>query len=391
MLKKVKIKNIRPNPFRNVERYPIREEKVEALIKSFKATGGVWPVILGREAGSHVEIPFGHHRKTAWERVMKPSDEIEVNIMELSDTDMIKMMAHENLEEWGTSAIVEIETVAAVVKAYAEGKIELNGLPKDTSKSLIRFAASFIPGQRSALSTDRPYTIDSVGKFLGWVTADGHAQKKVGVALTALQFIEEGILTEDQFTGLKTKEAEELVRQTRARKEEREREAKEAEKRAIEAEERAHIAESLQARRLAEEQKKYQEEKALAARKRGKEEASRVGKYLSEGMRKGTIATKQAQAEADKIVGLQRRERELRSINNAARQLVTAIDKLFDTDNYAAKTNALIREAAHMDIGVRDALIEALESLAERVSRYASGLNRVQMPQAKVDERLLHG
>jgi ParB-like nuclease domain len=389
MLKKIKIKNIKPNPFRNVERYPIREEKVEALIKSYEATGGVWPVILGREVGSHVEIPFGHHRKVAWERTLNASDEIEVNIMELSDTDMLKMMAHENLEEWGTSAIVEIETVSAVVKAYAEGKIELNGLPEKTKNVYVRYAPSFLPATCAPLSGAHPYTIESIASFLGWLKPSGRPQEKVATALTALQFIEEEILTEDQFTGLTTKEAEELVRQSRARKEERESEAREADKRAREAEERARATENRQAKKLAEDQKKYQEDKALAARKKGKEEASRVGKYLSEGMRGRTIAIKQAQAEADKIVGLQRRERELRGINNAGRQLVLAIDKLFDTDNYAAKTSALIREAAHMDSGVREALIEALESLAERVSRYAAGLNRVQIPQAKVDERLL--
>jgi hypothetical protein len=395
MLKRIKIKNIKPNPFRSIERYPIREEKVEALIKSFKSAGGIWPVILGRENGSFVEIPFGHHRKEAWERTLKPNDEIEVNILNLSDTEMLKMMAHENMEEWGTSAIVEIETVSAVVHAYAEGKIHLNGIGNKAHKTAIRYAPSFIPGS-ALLGSAHPYTAESVARFLGWMQVDKETkqltdkpQQKIITALTALQFIEEEILTEDDFLGLKTKEAEELVRQARARKEEREREAKEAEKQAREAAERVKSAETSQARRLAEEQQEYAETKATTARKKGREEASRVGKYLSQGMQKGEIAASQAEAEASKIIGVPRRERELRGINNAARQLVTSIDKLFDTDNYAFKVNALIREAAHMDIGVRGALVKSLDSLIGRISDYSTELSQVEIKRAKIDERLL--
>lgn len=51
---------------------------------------------------------------------------------------------------------------------------------------------------------DRPYTAETVGRFLGWVKRGGRVQDKVKTALTALQFIEEGILTEKDFEGLGT-------------------------------------------------------------------------------------------------------------------------------------------------------------------------------------------
>jgi hypothetical protein len=69
-----------------------------------------------------------------------------------------------------------------VVEAYANGKIELNGLSKDTPKATVRYAPSFIPGRVGDTRT-RPYVLDSVAKFLGWTVSDGHAQKKVSVAL----------------------------------------------------------------------------------------------------------------------------------------------------------------------------------------------------------------
>jgi hypothetical protein len=38
---------------------------------------------------------------------------------------MLRMMADENLEEWGHSATVEMETIEAVIGAYGRGEIEL--------------------------------------------------------------------------------------------------------------------------------------------------------------------------------------------------------------------------------------------------------------------------
>jgi hypothetical protein len=365
---KVKIKNIKPNPFRKIERYPIREEKVQALIKSFEATG-IWPVILGRQVGSYIEIPFGHHRKAAWERLFKPNDEIEITPQVLSDTDMLKMMAHENMEEWGTSAIVEIETIAAVVEAYAEGKIELNGLPKDTRKSAIRYAPSYVSG-RLQESCDRPYTLNSVASFLGWVYDNGKPFNKVGTSLAALQLIEEGILTTDHFEGLKTTQAEELVKETRARKEQREAEAKESEVRRQQAEKRARDAETYQARKVAEEQEAYHAEQAEKKRRKGKEEATRVGAHLSRGIKAGKIALQDVASEADKQVGLDRKERKLRNINSAVRNVIKKLDQLLDSDNLTFQLRALAQDVDHIDVGLAETLMDSFDSLIKRAESF---------------------
>jgi hypothetical protein len=385
MLQKIKIKNIKPNPFRNVERYPIREEKVQALIQSFEATT-IWPVLLGRQVGPNVEIPFGHHRKTAWERIMKPSDEIEINIMALSDTDMIKMMAHENLEEWGTTAIVEIETVAAVVQAYAAGKIELNGLPAKTNRALIRYAPSF--SECSDKLSEHPYTAYSIASFLGWIYKSGEPHRKIYMALSALELIERGILTEDSFLELTSNQAENLVGESKARFEEGEREAKRLEAQAKEAKERANKAPTAQTRKLAEEQERYAQEKANKARERGATEAKTVGKHLSSGMREGRIATRDAKAQANKIVGLPKQERELRSINTAARQVTLGLDKILVDDSYREKLKALALDNVYIDPGVREMLIGALESLSERALDFARRLQPV-IKNAKAESKLL--
>jgi hypothetical protein len=388
LTKKIKIRTIRPNPFRIIERYPIREEKVGALERSFVATG-IWPVIIGRERDGFVEIPFGHHRKAAWERVLKPDDEIEVHIMNLSDADMIKMMAHENMEEWGTSAIVEIETIAAVVKAYAQGKIELNGLSEKTNKGIIRYAPSFLVGPSASRSGEHPYTLQSVGEFLGWLKPNGEAQNKVSVALTALQLIEEGILTEEHFNGLKTKEAENLVRETRARKEQREVEAREAEKEKEAARKKAEQATDREARKLAREQERYHEHKAEEIRKKGREEAARVGKHLSRGMKAGEIAATKAREEASKVVGISGKPRELKMINSAVHSFITSLNGLFDGDSYDDKLSALTRDAIYMDSGLKEALVMTLDKLMERIGKHRKALNRISIKSAKEPQHLL--
>jgi hypothetical protein len=59
--------------------------------------------------------------------------------------------------------------------------LTMNGLSKETTKAVIRYAPAYTPG-RVVHSTTRPYSQDSVAKFLGWTISDGHAQKKVGTA-----------------------------------------------------------------------------------------------------------------------------------------------------------------------------------------------------------------
>jgi hypothetical protein len=75
-----------------------------------------------------------------------------------------------------------------------QGKIRLREVPKATHTTAIRYAPSFMEGYDTLQSASYPYTPHTVAEFLGWLKPDGRAQDKVYSALTALQFIEEGIL-----------------------------------------------------------------------------------------------------------------------------------------------------------------------------------------------------
>jgi ParB-like chromosome segregation protein Spo0J len=211
----VAIKDILPNPFRNIEHYPINREKVEALKASMDRTE-FWDNILGRKrADGKIEQAYGHHRKIALLEHYGANHKVEITIRDLSDGDMIVIMAQENMEEWSTSAIVEIETVEAVVKAFAEGKITLSAVDRKSKKGIVRYAPSFIPDDPRAEKI-MAYTAQSVADFLGWVQPKNkEAQTKVHTALTALQYIEEGIVKLSAFEGLGTKGIEVVIIEAR--------------------------------------------------------------------------------------------------------------------------------------------------------------------------------
>src|SRR5262245_24310269 len=100
-----KLKDIKPNPFRHIERYPIKPEKVAALRESLRTTG-YWGNIVARLMNGTAEIAYGHHRLNAMreEYAKEPDKEISLLIQDLDDEAMLQIMARENMEEWGTSA-----------------------------------------------------------------------------------------------------------------------------------------------------------------------------------------------------------------------------------------------------------------------------------------------
>jgi ParB-like nuclease domain len=210
---KIKIKDVLPNPFRNVEHYKINRKKVEQLIKSFETTS-VWPVLIARKASTNgsVELAFGHHRKVAIEERYGKNHEIEVIIQPLNDEQMLKYMANENQTDFASSFVTDVETVDAVVKAFGAGKITLNKAQASGRSGIstfrFRYAPLFgfdLPIEKT--NTEKAYTAQTVAEFLGWVKGTKQAQNRVCLALTALELIEEGYLKLSQLNDQNSTEA----------------------------------------------------------------------------------------------------------------------------------------------------------------------------------------
>lgn len=306
---KFKISDIDANPFRHIERYPIREDKIAALRESITTTG-FWDNIVGRKVGGRVQIAYGHHRREALLREYPPDHTIGIVVRNFTDEQMLQIMARENMEEWGSSAAVEIETIDAVVQAYGAGQIELvrpeYGGHRGLRESQVRFAPSFVLGLVTPQSRDYPYTAQSVAEFLGWTFGVGEkrmAQDKVHSALAALALIEQKHLSRDDFLGLSTDQAAALVDETRAALRIAQREAEDEARRAAalelqrrQAEERAREAAERQAEAL---------ERAKAAQEQA--EKDRAERDFNE-QRERAERAEQEQRRAEARAEAQRRE-----------------------------------------------------------------------------------
>lgn len=110
---KVQLKQLKPNPFRNLPHYPIDKDKIAKLKSSIKRTG-FWDNLVARKAADgDVEIAYGHHRRQALLDMYPGTHEVNVIVRELGDGDMIKVMADENDEVYNLTPAVINETVLA--------------------------------------------------------------------------------------------------------------------------------------------------------------------------------------------------------------------------------------------------------------------------------------
>lgn len=114
---KIKVRNLLPNPFRNIDAYPIDREKIRQLRNSIRETS-FWNNILARPAPKNgkFEIAYGHHRLVAIKEELGEEIVVDIPVRDLSDENMLKIMANENMQEWSTDWRVIVETVKAAKK-----------------------------------------------------------------------------------------------------------------------------------------------------------------------------------------------------------------------------------------------------------------------------------
>lgn len=189
--KEFTLNKILPNPFRNIDEYPIIPEKVSALIESYQSTG-VWPVFVGRSVeGGKVEIAFGHHRLEAARQAKIRA--IPVHVIHADDDAMFKMMANENLEEWETSTKVLLQTVRTLVEQFADGRLHLPSVkwPNGAKTLMVRLAPRFTPTRVSdsqRCESENAYTESTLVSYLG----SGWTERKVQSILNLLATDETG-------------------------------------------------------------------------------------------------------------------------------------------------------------------------------------------------------
>jgi nitrogen regulatory protein PII len=182
-LHEVELRNVRPNPWRHLKRYPIDPQKVARLRESFRLTG-FWPNIVARpvDGTGQVEIAYGHHRIIALREEYEPDYKIAVVLRELSDGRMLQMMAAENDEAYRTTPMIDEETVRAVVEYF---------VGRQGEQEAKRIETVGLRGTKSRRS-------EVIAEFLGW------PEKRVRLALAQIAAIDKKQLDREAIAKLPT-------------------------------------------------------------------------------------------------------------------------------------------------------------------------------------------
>jgi hypothetical protein len=190
----IKFKDIVPNPYRDLVHNPLREETIEDLRSSVRATGFWDNVAVRKRKDGKFELGGGHHRIEAAKR--EGMTEADFIVKKWDESQMIKVKHDEDKARKAFDAVTMIESVRAVVGALAAGAIPPFEINEKTPKSSIRYAPSFVAGAEDVTAARRKmaYTSFHVANFLGETEKSGttpQANKAIRTALDALSLIEQ--------------------------------------------------------------------------------------------------------------------------------------------------------------------------------------------------------
>ncbi len=136
---KIRVADLRPNPFRDFRVWPLNEEQLDSVARSIRATRSwdTWPARQGTgENTGKYEIVFGHHRLAVLKK-RDPKGEVDIPVKDYSDDEMVKLMVTESAPQWNESkaaAIGAIRTLRRYLKTRGANDSPRGGsLPKRKS------------------------------------------------------------------------------------------------------------------------------------------------------------------------------------------------------------------------------------------------------------------
>jgi len=198
---RLKFKDVKPNPYRDLKANPLLKEKVAELKSSIETTGFWDNVVVRKAKNGDYQLAYGHHRvQAAIEAGLESADFI---VKDLTDALMIQIMDNENREVYASSPASMIEAVKAVVLALAEGVIPpfFRELSQGVSRH-VRYAPSFAPANFDAAfsketghlanpkgDVGKAYTALCIAQFLGRTQKEGEQIRPTYAVEAALDFL----------------------------------------------------------------------------------------------------------------------------------------------------------------------------------------------------------
>jgi len=183
-LKNVPIESIRPNPYRQLDKYPWIERKLVALEKSIQDVG-MWEGMIARENGEGYELAFGHHRLKAAENLKLKT--VPLFVKPLTDEQMLQYMGRENMDDYSQDFLIMLNGWEGALKYWHHG----------------------------ASASEIPEPIELARK-LGWTRARNNAKTDrmnatAEACAAAYSLIQGGYLDRGDLEGLSTKAAREIT------------------------------------------------------------------------------------------------------------------------------------------------------------------------------------
>ena len=361
---KFKLKDVHANPFRDMDRYPIHPQKILELKDSVETTG-FWENVVARKVGKKIELAYGHHRVAALRALYGENQEFDWIVRDLDDEMMLKIMAKENLEEWGHDSGTERETVRAVVQAYADNRITLAKPDAKTSSNQMRYAPSFCfginklsacAGESPSDTRSHPYTAHTIVSFLG--SNGGMNEDKIKRILQMLCLIEDGHIKESQLKGLSYQATRTIVEET-------ERAIKQAELIKKEAERKSHLAATPI----------LQKQIAKEGAQKAKDIVKSTAKAVSSAFASGGSHRDARQAATESRVSIAPKETVAPEINKGAISVATQLHRLLDPEySPGLKLAELIKFKKHLSPTSLFELNAALDVVIEHAKGYQSRL-----------------
>jgi len=387
-----RIADIEDNPYFVAGAFQIHRKKIEALKESMSRTGawGGWVARIG--PNGKPQQAFGHHRKRAAQELFGDDYTIELVIDNVSDADMIRMMADENANEWEHDAFTTINTVKAVVQAVAAEHIRLSELTDRTRLNYVRMAPSYrsgevSPAQEADLKTRKQllqdvrtnpnaYTANTVATFLGWVTENGTAKHNVIDSLDALEFIEDGVVTPNMFSGLSIEQLSAVISEMRRHQDAHWRQLRNANKAVSAAQKRIEHAETEQERTEALQDLRTAQDKLrdnATVRQEAANDATAIANKLSEEFKNGKLSARNVTQVRTAISHVRSGDIITYDLNNLAGRLVKAIDKTFTDDKQIVKDlKTVLAQPDHIGQETIAQINQALHDASDRFLQYAS-------------------